>query len=85
MAIFEAVHGSVPDIAGKNLANPTAIILSGCMMLDYLGKTTESNYIRRALETVLSDPENFTHDLKGTATTDEFTQEVIRRVQKQLN
>ncbi|GMA48057.1 isocitrate/isopropylmalate dehydrogenase family protein [Tetragenococcus muriaticus] len=84
MAIFEAVHGSAPDIAGKNLANPTAIILGGCMMLDYLGKTKESHNIRYALDIVLSQPENFTHDLKGTASTSQFTQAVIKQVQ-QLN
>lgn len=83
MAIFEAVHGSAPDIAGKNLANPTAIILGGCMMLDYLDKTVESNNIRRALDVVLSKPENFTHDLKGTASTSQFTQAVIKQVQQQ--
>ncbi|GEQ48698.1 isocitrate/isopropylmalate dehydrogenase family protein [Tetragenococcus koreensis] len=83
MAIFEAVHGSAPDIAGKNLANPTAIILGGCMMLDYLDKTKESNNIRHALDVVLSSPENFTHDLKGTATTSQFTRAVIEQVQQQ--
>ncbi|MDN6640463.1 MAG: isocitrate/isopropylmalate dehydrogenase family protein [Tetragenococcus sp.] len=80
MAIFEAVHGSAPDIAGKNLANPTAIILGGCMMLDYLGKTKESNNIRRALNEVLNHPENFTRDLKGTATTSQFTKAVIEQM-----
>lgn len=82
MAIFEAVHGSAPDIAGKNLANPTAIILGGCMMLDYLGKTKESNNIWHALNEVLSKPENFTHDLKGTATTSQFTQAVIQQMKR---
>lgn len=82
MAIFEAVHGSAPDIAGKGLANPTAIILGGCMMLDYLGKTKESNNIRRALNEVLSYPENFTRDLKGTASTSQFTQAVIEQMKQ---
>lgn len=82
MAIFEAVHGSAPDIAGQNLANPSAIILGGCMMLDYLGKTEAANRIRHALDLVLSKPENFTHDLKGTATTSQFTQAVIEQMKQ---
>lgn len=81
MAIFEAVHGSAPDIAGKNLANPTAIILSGCLMLDYLGKKEESTKIREALDAVLSSSENFTRDLKGKATTTEFTKAVLKQMQ----
>lgn len=82
MALFESVHGSAPDIAGKNAANPTAIILSGCMMLDYLDKKEESDNIRRALNTVLSNPENFTHDLKGTATTKQFTEKIINQLKQ---
>lgn len=82
LAIFESVHGSAPDIAGKNYANPTAIVLSGCMMLDHLDKKEEAEKIRKALDVVLSDEKNFTRDLGGTATTDEFTQAVIEEMKK---
>lgn len=81
-AIFEAVHGSAPDIAGKNLANPTALILSACMMLDYLSEKEASNKIRFALEKVLSDEKNFTKDLGGNLKTDEFTNILISTIKK---
>lgn len=77
MAIFEAVHGTAPDIAGQDKANPTALLLSGCLMLDHLDKHKEANRIRQALEVVYSNPANFTGDLGGTASTSEFTQAVI--------
>jgi isocitrate dehydrogenase (NAD+) len=72
-AVFEAVHGSAPDIAGKNLANPTALLLSALMMLEHLGETTAAQSIRRALERVLATGAVRTRDLGGTATTAEFT------------
>jgi isocitrate dehydrogenase (NAD+) len=81
MAIFEAVHGSAPDIAGKNMANPTALLQSGCMMLEYLNKKEEAHKIFKALETVLSDEKNFTRDLGGKATTSEFTEAIITALQ----
>lgn len=80
MAIFEPVHGSAPDISGQNLANPTAIILSGCMMLDYLDKKEEAANIRQALDTVLTAGTILTRDLGGTSSTDDFTQAVIREM-----
>lgn len=76
-AIFEAVHGSAPDIAGKGLANPTALILSGCMMLEYLGKNDAAKKIRQGLEKTLSDEANFTRDLGGDKGTEEFTKILI--------
>jgi isocitrate dehydrogenase (NAD+) len=72
-AVFEAVHGSAPDIAGKNLANPTALLLSALMMFEHLGETTAAQSIRRALERVLATGAVRTRDLGGTATTAEFT------------
>jgi isocitrate dehydrogenase (NAD+) len=72
-AVFEAVHGSAPDIAGKNLANPTALLLSALLMLDHVGETTAAQAIRRALERVLASGTVRTRDLGGTATTGEFT------------
>ena len=76
-AIFEAVHGSAPDIAGKGLANPTALILSGCMMLDHLGKNEAAKKIRQGLEKTLADETNFTRDLGGDKGTEEFTKILI--------
>lgn len=76
-AIFEAVHGSAPDIAGKGLANPTALILSACMMLDYLGMDKEARMVRDAMEKTLSDKNNFTRDLGGDKSTEEFTQIIL--------
>lgn len=81
MAIFEAAHGSAPDIAGKNIANPTAMILSACMMLDYLEMKEAAQTIRQSLDTVLSDPANFTRDLGGTLSTTEFTQAIIHNIE----
>lgn len=77
IAIFEAVHGSAPDIAGQNKANPTALILSGCMLLDHIGKGDVADNIRKALNTALSAEANYTVDLGGTASTEGFTQAVI--------
>lgn len=84
-AIFEAVHGSAPDIAGKGLANPTALILSGCMMLDYLEEDEAAKAIRDALEIVLSDESNFTRDLGGDLSTEEFTKRIIDTMEKGVN
>jgi isocitrate dehydrogenase (NAD+) len=72
-AVFEAVHGSAPDIAGKNLANPTALLLSALLMLDHIGEAAAAQAIRQALERVLADGSVRTRDLGGTATTTEFT------------
>ncbi|HEU4927545.1 MAG TPA: isocitrate dehydrogenase (NAD(+)) [Vicinamibacterales bacterium] len=80
-AVFEAVHGSAPDIANKNLANPTALLLSALMMLDHLGEPAASSRIRAALDRVLTDGVVRTRDLGGTATTTEFTDAVCREVE----
>ena len=79
-AVFEAVHGSAPDIANKNLANPTALLLSALMMLDHLGERQASERIRAALTRVLTEGQVRTHDLGGTATTTEFADAVSRHV-----
>jgi isocitrate dehydrogenase (NAD+) len=79
-AMFEAVHGSAPDIANKNLANPTALLLSGLMMLDHLGERAAATRIREALDRVLTGGVVRTRDLGGTATTTEFTDAVCREV-----
>ena len=77
-AIFEAVHGTAPDIAGKGVANPTAILMSGIMMLDHLGEAAAARRIERALREVYREGEHLTPDVGGKATTEEFTSAVIR-------
>src|SRR5258708_28265486 len=71
-AIFEAVHGSAPDIAGKNIANPTALLRSALLMLRHLGEVEASTQIRNALEKVYRHPEKLTKDIGGLAGTAEF-------------
>ena len=79
-ALFEAVHGSAPDIAGKGVANPSALILGACLMLDHIGEREAASRIRMALEQTIRDDNIRTPDLEGSATTVEFTDAVIRRL-----
>ncbi len=79
-AIFEAVHGSAPDIQGKNLANPTALILSAAAMLDHMSLMEHGDRIRDAISATLATKEDRTKDLGGTLGTKEFTQAVIKRL-----
>ena len=81
-AIFEAVHGSAPDIAGKNIANPTAMLLSACMMLDHLGYQKEADLIRESIDDVLSHTDIRTRDLGGSATTSEYASAIISTMKK---
>src|SRR5262250_689466 len=76
-ALFEAVHGTAPDIAGKNIANPTALLLSAIMMLRHIGETAAGDRIEAALNKVLEKREKVTRDLGGSASTSEFTDAVI--------
>ncbi len=76
-AIFEAVHGTAPDIAGKNVANPGALVLAACMMLEHLGDNERAHRIRSAFERTIKEGKVLTRDLGGTAGTDAFTDEVI--------
>jgi len=76
-ALFEAVHGTAPDIAGKNLANPTALLMSAIMMLRYIAEQKAADRIESALNTVLSKREKVTRDLGGTASTSEFADAII--------
>jgi isocitrate dehydrogenase (NAD+) len=76
-AMFEAVHGTAPDIAGKGLANPTALLMSGIMMLDHLGEHPAARRIESALEKVYREAKHATRDLGGRATTQQFTEAVI--------
>jgi isocitrate dehydrogenase (NAD+) len=76
-ALFEAVHGTAPDIAGKGLANPTALLLSAVLMLRHIGETSAADRIEAALNKVLQKRETITRDLGGKATTSEFTEALI--------
>lgn len=80
LAVFEAVHGSAPDIAGKNIANPTAMIQSAIMMLNHMKEQDKAEAAERALFSVLKEKSLRTRDLGGNLGTREFTKEVIRRL-----
>ena len=80
-AIFEAVHGSAPDIAGQNIANPTGLLKSACMMLNHIGENNAAQKIENALFEFLKEGKILTKDLKGNATTSEFTNEIIKKIQ----
>jgi len=79
-AIFEAVHGTAPDIAGKGVANPSALVLAACMMLEYMNEDERASRIRTALETTIREKKTVTRDLGGTASTDQFTDAVIAKL-----
>jgi isocitrate dehydrogenase (NAD+) len=79
-ALFEAVHGSAPDIAGKNVANPTALLLSSLLMLQHLGEIEVAEKIFKALTSVLKDKQIRTPDLGGTATTQSFADAIIQEL-----
>ncbi|MGH9567586.1 MAG: isocitrate/isopropylmalate dehydrogenase family protein, partial [Candidatus Angelobacter sp.] len=76
-AIFEAVHGSAPDIAGKDMANPTAVLQSSILMLRHLHETEAANRIHAALERTYKEKKHVTRDVGGTAGTSEFTDAII--------
>jgi isocitrate dehydrogenase (NAD+) len=76
-ALFEAVHGTAPDIAGKNLANPTALLMSSIMMLRHIGEDGAASRIESALNKVLQEKKNVTKDLGGNASCSQFTDAVI--------
>lgn len=78
--VYEAVHGSAPDIAGKNMANPTALLLSACMMLDAMGHRKESDRIRNSVFSVIAEGKFITGDIGGKSGTREYTQAVIDRL-----
>jgi len=80
-ALFEAVHGSAPDIAGKNLANPTALLLSAVLMLRHIDEGLAADRVMAALGSVLTEKKVRTRDLGGTASTLEFADAVARALQ----
>ena len=79
-AIFEAVHGTAPDIAGKGIANPGALILAACMMLEYMNEGERAARIRNAMGSVIREGVTITGDLGGSASTDQFTDAIISRL-----
>lgn len=82
IALFEAVHGSAPDIAGKGLANPTAILKSGVMMLRYIDEDELAAKLNSAIEATLAEREHCTRDLGGKATTQQFARHIINNLEK---
>jgi isocitrate dehydrogenase (NAD+) len=76
-AIFEAVHGTAPDLAGKGTANPTAVMLAACQLLEHLRDSARAARIKRAIEKTLRERKTVTADVGGTATTDQYTDAVI--------
>jgi isocitrate dehydrogenase (NAD+) len=79
-AIFEAVHGTAPDIAGKGVANPGALVLAACMLLEHIGDLERAKRVRTALESTIREGKIVTRDLGGTASTDQFTDAVIAKL-----
>jgi len=79
-AVFEAVHGSAPDIAGKGIANPTALMQSARLMLAHLGEREAAVRLQKAIEAVYSEGKHLTHDTGGSAATEEFTDAVIEKL-----
>jgi len=80
-AVFEAVHGTAPDIAGKGLANPTALLMSTVMMLDWLDMMPDARRLEAAVWKVFTEGKYMTKDLGGTANTAEFTKAIIGAIQ----
>ncbi len=81
IAIFESVHGSALDIAGQDKANPSALLLSTALMLDYLDYTEEAQILRNAIEQYYQDSNNFTYDLGGTVGTKSYQQKLIKMIE----
>ena len=82
-AVFEAVHGTAPELAGKNVANPIALILSAELMLRHIGEVAGADRLRRGVEGLLASGRSLTRDLGGTATTTEMTDALLRRLERE--
>jgi isocitrate dehydrogenase (NAD+) len=83
-AVFEPVHGSAPKYAGQNKANPTALMLSGVLMLRHLGEQAAAERVEDAIRSVIADGRTVTYDLGGTAGTSEFADAVIERLRSDV-
>ena len=79
-AIFEAVHGSAPDIAGKGIANPSALMLAAALMLDHLGMSERANRLRGAIKEAISESDHLTADVGGQSTTRAYTDALLKRM-----
>jgi isocitrate dehydrogenase (NAD+) len=79
-AVFEAVHGSAPDLAGKNVANPLALIMSGVMMLNHIHEEPMAQRIKSAYDATLAEGKTLTRDLGGSASTSEFADAIIAKL-----
>ena len=82
VAVFEAVHGTAPDIAGKGVANPTALLMSAILMLDHIGESVAARRIEKALHKIYREKTSMTRDVGGTASTAEFTDALIQAFDK---
>jgi isocitrate/isopropylmalate dehydrogenase len=80
--VFEAVHGSAPDIAGKGIANPLALIMSSVMMLNHIHETEIADKIKHAYDAVLAEGKHLTRDLGGSETTEGFADALIARLDR---
>jgi isocitrate dehydrogenase (NAD+) len=80
VAVFEASHGAAPDIAGKGIANPVALILSGALMLRHIGKLHEADWVENSTYEILSEKKVLTPDLGGKASTMELARAIAERV-----
>ena len=80
ISIYESVHGSAPDIAGKNLAHTIAILLTASLMLDDIGEGNLSEKLRKSIEKTMEDKKNHTKDLGGDASLEKITQEIIKNL-----
>ena len=81
-AIFEAVHGSAPDIAGKGIANPTALMLAAALMLEHVNMYDKADLLRRSIRATLNEDNIRTGDLGGSASTEEYANAIIKRIEK---
>jgi isocitrate dehydrogenase (NAD+) len=82
VAVFEAVHGTAPDIAGRNIANPTALLMSSIMMLRHIDEIQAAKRIEDALHKAYREGKSLTRDVGGTASTTEFTDNLIQSLDK---
>lgn len=80
-AVYEAVHGTAPDIAGQGIANPTALLLSACMMLHDMGFNQEASQIEKAVADIFAEAKWLTMDLGGRTTTQEFVKAIIGKIE----